>query len=270
MSMWLKGLSILLLSAVLAACIPTQQQLAMERDMAVMKRRLADIERSTATMRQDRTGEVKERLDALGRSLADQQAALDALRVDLQAVNGKIEDQAHERAGMRDEFALARDDLALKITALEDRMAKLEAARSAPPPAPASPAAESPDSQYEQGVALIQQKGEYAKGREQLQGFLNSNPKSPLAVNAMYWIGESYYGEKKYENAILQFQDVIQKYGDHPKVAAALLKQGYAFAVLGDKKNAKVILQRLIDTFPLSEEAKKANERLAEWSKGKS
>ncbi len=86
----------------------------------------------------------------------------------------------------------------------------------------------------------------------------------------MYWIGESYYGEKKYENAILQFQDVIQKYKDHPKVAAALLKQGFAFAMLGDTKNAKVILQRLVDTFPLSDEAKKAKERLLEWGKAKS
>jgi tol-pal system protein YbgF len=268
--MWLKGLSILLFGATLAACIPTQQQLTMERDLEVMKRRLADIERSTATLRQDRTGDVKERLDALGRSLADQQAAIDSLRVELQTVNGKIEDQARERAGMRDEFALARDDLGLKITALEDRLAKMEAVQRAPTPGPPSPAAESPESSYERGVSLIQQKEEYAKGRDLLQEYLNRNPKSPLAVNAMYWIGESYYGEKKYENAILQFQDVIQKYGDHPKVASALLKQGYAFAVLGDKKNAKVILQRLIDTFPLSDEAKKAKERMAEWNKGKS
>jgi len=83
----------------------------------------------------------------------------------------------------------------------------------------------------------------------------------------MYWIGEGWYGEKKYENAILQFQDVIQKYGEHPKVAAALLKQGLAFHALGDLKNARVILQKLVDTFPLSEEAKKAKEKLAEWKK---
>ena len=104
-------------------------------------------------------------------------------------------------------------------------------------------------------------------GRQRPQEFLQRFPQHELAVNATYWIGEAWYGERKYENAILQFQDVIQKYGDHPKVASALLKQGLAFHALGDLKNARVILQKLVDTFPLSEEAKKGKERLAEWKR---
>ena len=80
----------------------------------------------------------------------------------------------------------------------------------------------------------------------------------------MYWVGEAFFGEKKYENAILQFQEVVQNHRSHPKAAAALLKQGLAFRALGDDKNARVILQQVVERYPNSDEAKKAKERLGE------
>lgn len=235
----------------------------MESDLQEMKRRLAELERSVVGLKEDRQG--RERLDLLTRQQADLQAGLDTLRVEFQSVSGRFEDMARERAQMRDDLSLVRDDLALKVTALEDRLAWLTEQVKAPP-APAA-AAETPEALYERGLELIQKKGDFAGGRQWLQEFLQRYPQHELAVNAMYWIGEGWYGEKKFENAILQFQDVIQKYGEHPKVAAALLKQGLAFHALGDLKNARVILQKLIDTFPLSEETKKAREKLAEWKK---
>ena len=236
----------------------------MESDLQEMKRRLAELERSMAVVKDDPQG--RERLDLLTRQQADLQAGLDTLRVDFQSVNGRIEDMSRDRAQIKDDLSLVRDDLALKVTALEDRLARLEE-QGRTQPAPAA-AAETPEALYERGLELIQKKGDFAGGRQWLQEFLQRYPKHDLAVNAMYWIGEAWYGEKKYENAILQFQDVIQKYGEHPKVAAALLKQGMAFHALGDLKNASVILQKLTDSFPLSEEAKKAREKLAEWKKG--
>jgi tol-pal system protein YbgF len=247
----------------LAGCIPTQRELRMERDLEEMKRRLAETERSMAAQRIDRTGEVRDRTDALARNQADLQAALDALRVEIQGTGGRFEDLTRQNHAMRDELSLVRDDLGLRLSALETRVGNLEQSAAARPAQPAA----SPASSYDRGLEMIQKRGEFAQGRDLLDDFLRNNPQHPMAVNAMYWIGEAYYGEKKFENAILQFQDVIQKYGEHPKVAAALLKQGLAFHALGDLGNARTILQRVIDTFPLSEEAKKARERLTEWDR---
>ena len=263
MNGWKSTSVILVLLATVTGCIPTQRQLNMESDLQEMKRRLAELERGVVSMKEDRQG--RERLDLLTRQQADLQAGLDTLRVEFQSIHGRFEDLARERAQLRGDVSLVRDDLALKVTALEDRLARLaEQAKAQPVPAPP---AETAEALYERGPESIQKGGDFAGGRQQLQAFLQRYPQHDLAVNAMYWIGEGWYGERKYENAILQFQDVIQKYGDHPKVAAALLKQGLAFHALGDLKNARVILQRLTDTFPLSEEAKKARERLAEWKK---
>jgi len=263
---WKRTGIVLALLGLVTGCIPSQRELRMESDLQEMKRRLAEIERSVVSLKDDRQG--RDRLDLLTRQQADLQAGIDTLRVEIQSVNGRFEDMARDRAQMRGDLSLVRDDLALKVTAMEDRLVALEERSKAQPTAVTpAPVAESPEALYERGLDLIQKKGDFAGGRQVMQEFLQRYPKHDLAVNAMYWIGEGWYGEKKYENAILQFQDVIQKYGDHPKVAAALLKQGLAFQALGDQKNARVILQKLVDTFPLSEEAKRAKEKLAEWKK---
>jgi tol-pal system protein YbgF len=263
---WKTGVLALALLGAVAGCIPTQRQLRMEQDLEEMKRRLAQTERSVVALRGDRSDKTSEGLETLSRQQADLQAGLDTLRVEFQSVNGRLEDMTKAGTRIRDDLSLVQDDLSLKVTAMEDRLEKLEAAAAAQPvssQAAAAPA-ETPESLYEGALERIQKEGDFAKGRERMETFLKRYPEHELAVNAMYWIGESFYGEKKYENAILQFQDVIQKHADHPKVAAALLKQGLAFRALGDDKNARVILQQVIERFPKSEEAKKAKEKLAE------
>ncbi|MBF0202691.1 MAG: tetratricopeptide repeat protein, partial [Desulfamplus sp.] len=72
----------------------------------------------------------------------------------------------------------------------------------------------------------------------------------------------SYYREKWYEKAILEYQRVIEEYPRGNKVMAALLKQGYSFANLGEKGNARLILEELIRKYPQSQEAKSARDKL--------
>ncbi len=268
----LQIVAIAALVALLGGCIPTQRELRMEQDQEEIKRRLAEIEQSVLSRGQQRSDEARNQLDTLTRQIAEHQAAIDTLRVDLQSINGRLEDLARQNAQVREELTLMRDDLGLKMAALEDRLARLESRvqqrQSAAPSAVAPAPADTPESLYARGIDLIRKEENFAEGRQLLGDFLERYPDHDLAVNAMYWIGEAYYGEKKYENAILQFQDVIQEYGDHPKAAAALLKQGMAFAALDDIKNARVIMEKLIDNYPLSEEAKKAEQKLAEWQEG--
>ncbi len=249
---WRDAIFALTVVVLASGCIPTQQDLRMERDLEEMKRRLASVERNAVVQKQGVPAE--RRVEDVGRQVADLQASLDTLRVDVQAINGRLDDMSKERNEIREELSLVKDDLGLKVSALEDKVNKLSAGNVSAPTATA-PAASS-DSLYETGLDLIRQKGNYAEGRKVMGDFLQANPGSPLAVNAMYWIGEAYYGE---------FQDVIQKYPDNPKAAAAMLKQGFAFHALGDIKNAKVIMQKITETYPSSAEASKAKERLAAW-----
>jgi len=102
---------------------------------------------------------------------------------------------------------------------------------------------------------------QYDKAIQQFRTFQRKNPTSEMADDAQYWIGESYFTRRDYNRAILEFNDVL-KYRKGDKVPAALLRQSEAFVEIGDKTDARLILQKLINDYPNSRQAKDARERL--------
>ena len=114
---------------------------------------------------------------------------------------------------------------------------------------------------YEEAWKSLERRN-YREAIARLNEFLKKHPQSEFADNAQYWIGESYYALKKFDQAILEFDAVRRKYPGGEKVPAALLKQGFAFAELGDKVDARLILQELIARYPQSKEAVKAKEKV--------
>ncbi len=143
------------------------------------------------------------------------------------------------------------------------------AAKPAPKPAPAAKAAPKPAAapsgavaEYKAALQLVLD-GKAAAGRKGMESFLKSYPKSSLAPNALYWLGETYYHEKNYAEAVVAFKKVHQRFPRHEKAAAALLKIGYSYAMLGDKDNARFYLQVLSEDYPKSEPAALAKKRLA-------
>lgn len=252
----------LLLIGLLAGCVNPQQQQKVEQDLAEMKRRLAESEKTVVALQKDVSSGDNQQLAGLSRSQADLKADFDSFRNEVLGMHGGVEEQTARQQQFKAELTALRDELHFKVKALEERLAKLEAG-PVNTAVVVSSSASGPEELYAQGLEDIRNGGDFAAGREKLQKFLQQNPKHHLAVNATYWIGEAWYGEKKYENAILQFQDVVEKYGDEPKVASALLKQGLAFQALNDNGNAKVIWGKLIERFPDSPEAKKAKELIS-------
>jgi len=101
---------------------------------------------------------------------------------------------------------------------------------------------------------------------EGFRQFIRSFPESGLADNSLYWIAECYYAKKKYQDAINTFNELLAKYNDGDKVAAAILKKGYALIEMGRQSEGLVILKELISRFPLSEEASLAGQKIKEFS----
>ena len=273
-----RSLAILVAGLLLSSCVVTQQDLQMQRDLLELKRRLGEAERAVKELQDDSSGGVRAHVETLAGNQADFQAELDGLRVDLQSMQGRTGDQERINDELRQDLTLLRDELSLQVADHEQRLAKLDAgmaaASAAPPavspsPTPAvappvatTPAGESAPELYDRALKKIREEQDFDAGRELMEAFLKRYPEHDLAVNAAYWIGETYYAEKNYEQAILQFEEIIQKYGDHPKVASAMLKQALAFESTGDQATAKLLLQRVIERYPLSDEAGKAKQKL--------
>ena len=143
---------------------------------------------------------------------------------------------------------------------------------AAPPPGPAvSDAPRSADlerdlaragaTDYRDGLQQYQ-RGDYAKSIQSLRGYVNKNPTGEYVANAHYWIGESYYAQRKYNEAILEYNEILVNSPKSDRVPAALLRQASAFAELGDKIDARLILQKLTAEHPNTDEAAKAKQKL--------
>jgi tol-pal system protein YbgF len=107
-------------------------------------------------------------------------------------------------------------------------------------------------------------KGNYDLAVESFRLYRQQFPASPLADNALYWIGECRYSQKKYEEAIDNFNEVILAYPEGDKVAAAHLKKGLSYLELGKKDEALATLKLLAAKYPLQEEARIAQDKIKE------
>src|SRR6185436_12303598 len=108
------------------------------------------------------------------------------------------------------------------------------------------------DEKYREAFALMR-RGKSSEAVPQFREFLRKNPKSDYADDAQFYIGECYYSTKDYNRAILEFNEVLLKYPKGEKVPPALLRQANAFSELGDKVDARLILQKLVGEYPKSE-----------------
>lgn len=114
---------------------------------------------------------------------------------------------------------------------------------------------------YQSNLNLFNE-GKYKAAIDGFRAFIKRYPRSDLADNAQFWIGECYMGLKQYERAILAYQDVIKKYPKGNKVSNAMLRQAFAFDAIGDKISAKLILKRIVKLYPKSAEARIARLKL--------
>lgn len=131
------------------------------------------------------------------------------------------------------------------------------------PPAPVPAPTMSPQEAY--SVAYNDYlKGNYDLAVESFRLYRQQFPDSPLADNALYWIGECRYSQRKYEEAIDAFDELILAYPQGDKAAAAHLKKGLSFIELGRKPEALAALKLLVAKYPLEEEARIAQDKIRE------
>src|SRR5690606_35209683 len=70
--------------------------------------------------------------------------------------------------------------------------------------------------------------GDYVGAARQFRDFIQQYPDHPLAPNALYWLGESYYATTNYSVALQAFQQLLSQFPDSDKAPDALLKVGYS------------------------------------------
>lgn len=133
------------------------------------------------------------------------------------------------------------------------------------PPAAAAPSGPGPsaDMLYSNGLKDIQS-GKYDLARSEFQDYLKYYGKTDLAANAQFYIGEIYYRQKKYQEAISEYDKVINNYPNNFKMAPARLHRATAMLALGQKSSGIRELREITKLFPGSEEDRYARAQLKE------
>jgi tol-pal system protein YbgF len=102
---------------------------------------------------------------------------------------------------------------------------------------------------YDRAFALLG-KEDLAGAEKAFQAFIAKYGKNPLAGNAQYWLGETYYGRKKFPEAVAAFGDAFKGFPTGSKAPDSLLKLGMSFSQLGKKKEACTAYSQLLERFP--------------------
>lgn len=129
---------------------------------------------------------------------------------------------------------------------------------SSKPVAAAAPA--ETGSSLGKGKSLFDQ----GKFREAYQQFENISVSGSAddTVEAKYMMGECLFALQEYDQAILDYQNIISNHPSSGKAPAAMLKQAMAFEKLNDKDTARILYKKLVATYKDSPEAQQAQQKL--------
>ena len=143
----------------------------------------------------------------------------------------------------------------------------LAPAPSAPPSTPGAAALKparkgggSPEQEYAAALATYRAR-EHGQAVIDFLDFIAKYPKHPLAGNAQYWIGEAYWAQKDYRQALVEFEKVFA-HGPQ-KAPDAQVKIGMCYLRLGDAQRAQQAWQKVINEYPKSESASLARSLMA-------
>lgn len=241
--------------AAVTGCVSTSDIDGLHKHLSTVEKEVDVVSKQSSS--KEEVAKLNETLakqaQTLLRSNADLGTKFDDLTREMQALAGKLED-ANRR-----------------LTQLSQQIAETQghpvAGTMVAPPTPATvPAAPrggtiTPADLFAQATADYQ-RGRYDLARQGFEDYAEKFPRTDLSDDALYWAGECWSAQKKPREAIASFDKLFRTYPQSDKAPAAHLKKGIAHLELGEKAQAMVELNFVVNQFPGSDEAKSARQRL--------
>ena len=193
--------------------------------------------------------ELEEVLASLGPKI---NATQEQLEGSLSAVSGKSEFLEPEV-----------EELKLQVARLSDEINRLKVIKASNTRARGISRRKSVSTPLRYNQALSSYRaGNYDESILQFQSFALTNPPERLQDNIAYWIGSNYVKLEMYEDAITQFEIVINSYPRENKVHDARFMLGRVYSLKGETSRAVEILQSALKNNPPAEVRGKISKQL--------
>ena len=211
----------------------------------------------------EQIAQLQRLIQARGAAQVNLQQQISELQEEVSELRGVLETHDHKL----DQIVDRQRELYLEI---ERRLSSVQPAQ--PVEADSAPATQddtsyggtlSENEAYDQAVNLILKERRYDDAIPEFQRFIQAYPDSVYIANAHYWLGQLLFNKSNFEQAKQHFEQVIRFYPDSNKRSDALLKQGTVLQKLGDMSGAKALFEQVISEYPESNSAKIAESRLA-------
>ena len=257
-----------------------QQQTAelriLQEDQQRLAAAIAQLAEAVKALSSRLDSKLDEAAAANRKSFADQDLSIRNMSGDLSAIRERTQETDTRIRSLRDEIDALRTTISnMQVTGQPaplpgDAVDPAAAAPGAPAPvsaAPPVPAGPTPSIVGQSPTRMLESaKSDYFSGAWSLaiSGFeavIRSYPRSESAGEAQFYIGETYYAQNKWREAIDAYGLVIQN-RNSPLVADAYRKRGQAYAQSGQPDKAREMWEAVIKLFPDSDAARLAQQDL--------
>jgi len=215
-------------------------------------------------------GKLESTMGSLQKSVQDVQAnsgaRLDTMSTQVQGLSDNLE-EIKSRLGKLNQQLV---DLQNSVQSVDAKISGTAPATGSPSPTASTAApsvmpagAPSADTLYSNGLRDITS-GKYDLARTEFQDYLKYYGDTDLASNAQFYLGEIAYSQKQYQQALGEYEKVLNSYPKSFKLAPARLKKGMALDKLGQKAAAVREFREVIRRYPNTEEDRQARAKLKE------
>ncbi|WP_313070237.1 tol-pal system protein YbgF [Melaminivora sp.] len=202
-----------------------------------------------------RVGErSNDELSQLRRSLLDLQTQIEALRTEQALLRGQNEQLLRDVAELQRRQKDMAQGVDERLRQFEPATVSLDGREFRADPA------EKRD--YEAALAAFRS-GKFAEAGTAFSAFLRQYPQSGYVPSVRFWLGNAQYATRDYNQAIANFKALLAAAPDHARAPEAALSIANCQIELKDTKSARKTLEDLVRTYPQSEAAAAAKERLA-------
>jgi tol-pal system protein YbgF len=221
---------------------------------------------------------IDDQANATRKAFADQKLIVDELGNNLRVIRERVDDSNVRIGSLSQEIEALRLSIpqfpaAPAVPGGEPGQPPVDAAQPGmpqpvPPAAPAVGPGVSPQRMYDTAWS------DYTAGQWELciggfEQYLRTFPRSELAADAQFYIGECYFLSGKFTEAVDAYNRTITGYARSPQVAAALYKRGLAFERLQQYDRARESYQLVVKDHADSDAARLAKQNLDRLSRGK-
>ena len=205
--------------------------------------------------------ELRQRVDQLTRDneqqrrgLLDLQAQIETLRADQAKLRGQNEQLTRDLADLQRQQKDMAQGVDARLRKLEPVKVSVDGQEFQADPAEVR--------DFESALAAFRA-GKFADARTAFANFLQQYPRSGYVPSSRFWLGNAQYASRDYKAAIDSFKQLLAQAPLHPKAPEAQLAIANCQIELKDTRGARKTLEDLLRSYPQSEAAVAAKERLS-------